>query len=492
MRPLVAASFLLVADFADAFPAQSGWDICNRVYSPTTTGLSNQDQKDGRETKEACIKEISMFWWPADLPAWTAEQYCSETWRHNISEPKLEIPNVKGKNVLITGGDTGLGFATMKALALSGANVSYTSRNCNCEANKYTMQIPEQCGELAALRSTVQATHSYPLKCIQLDLLRADSLVAFVKEAIADYSETGLDILLNNAGLVDDVTTADRIFHVNYVGTFAVTKGLWSLMLETSKKGRDVRILTTSSVERLVLNREATVDALRYIGAGKTYPYTVIQAQQVLERHVADPSTKSIPIGYSFSKLADLMFAYQLQDALEDSPAIKNMAAFSTHPGASYTLMARNLQVGQLTRDQGVLPNLLAISTPLDQLDNSKPRFFGPALNRFDQDHYGALDAKEDTILKQGALFMKYKTKDLDAFTPVDAVSCLQMVGAPAQYTTLRPVEADKAIREKLWLVGEAGIDAYYGDAFKQLNAKWTDLKHPEATSTVVSEPLVV
>jgi len=119
--------------------------------------------------------------------------------------------SLKGKVVLITGGDKGLGFSTAQALYARGATVVITS-------------LSKAKGVLAAgsLGADVKAYH--------LDLGSLKGVRDFAEEYHKDFGEVGLDILINNAGISGndgDFTTVDGyegVFQVNYLGHFLLTE----------------------------------------------------------------------------------------------------------------------------------------------------------------------------------------------------------------------------------------------------------------------------
>lgn len=486
-----------VAEIASAAEMSRTQATCARIMEGSGMGMANQDEEDGRETVEACLKNLHMFWWPQDLPTWTYEQWCALTAQHKTGVEKADspglIPNMLGKTVLITGGDTGLGFATMKALAQSGAEVAYTSRHCDCETNPYSAHWPKQCQELKSLRALVQNAFSSPLKCYELDLLVGESVAGFIQAVRHDYGERGLDVLVNNAGLVDAAPTTGKVFNANLIGTYAVTKGLWNVLLATAQKGRDVRVVATSSVERLVLNAEITQQAFKIMETpGSDYDTALRKAQEYIASAVDDPSVHAIQVGYSFSKLADLLFAERLQDLINKNPDARGITVFTTHPGATHTLMTRNLDVGQMTRDQGCLPNLLAIAQDLDKVNKDYPNFIGPALNRGDMTAFIQLEKGKDDFLKQAQLAVKFGSKLLDDATPVEGMSCGQMVGAPMQYPSLRKVESDVVLQEQLWRIAEQGLKEVYGESWQRVNASWVSLHGLPATTAFSSERVMV
>lgn len=122
--------------------------------------------------------------------------------------------DLSGKTMLVTGGSSGLGLETARALAATGGNVIITGRNLSA-------------GEevLAMLRRTGTGQHAF----IPLDL--TDPLcIANAADAIA-RTYAGLDILVANAGL--SMTPEDRLangfdirFTANYLGHFTLIHGL--------------------------------------------------------------------------------------------------------------------------------------------------------------------------------------------------------------------------------------------------------------------------
>ena len=286
LLPILLLLAIISSTFQEA-ESRSTYEICSRLMTAPGIGLANQDVL-GAESENACLKNLHMFqWWPRELPMWARQQWCSETIKHEVVVNKtFPVSNVKGKRIIVTGGDTGLGFATMKALAQSGADVSYTSRNCDCDSNPYSTQWPQQCEELAQLRTAVAATFNFPLKCYTLDLLDGLSVASFIQAVKVDFKD-GLDVLMNNAGLVD-TRAPGAIFNCNFLGAYAVTKGLWEVLLISATQGRDVRVVMTSSVERLVINQRMATSAYAFFDEpGSSYAAALQKAEDYIKLAVS-------------------------------------------------------------------------------------------------------------------------------------------------------------------------------------------------------------
>merc|ERR1712107_849483 len=118
--------------------------------------------------------------------------------------------------------------------------------------------------------------------------------------------------------------------------------------------------------------------------------------------------------------------------------------------------------VSQMTRDQGAMPNLLAISQPIGDFNDNSTRLIGPVLNKLEMEHYMLNDTHADDALQQASVHMRCQHGELDEPHPVEAMSCLQYVGFPRQYRRLRNVETDKDLRRKAWMIGEMGAQSLY------------------------------
>ncbi|MDL2319065.1 SDR family NAD(P)-dependent oxidoreductase [Eubacteriales bacterium OttesenSCG-928-A19] len=141
-----------------------------------------------------------------------------------------EIPNLTGKTVLVTGGNSGIGYQTTLELAKAGATVVITSRD-----------VAKGKAAIAKMKE------KYPgakVICEQLDLADLSSIRAFVER----YKETigSLNILINNAGVMNipkrELTKDGFEMHMgtNHLGHFALTLGLLPLLRKS--KGRVVAV----------------------------------------------------------------------------------------------------------------------------------------------------------------------------------------------------------------------------------------------------------
>lgn len=204
------------------------------------------------------------------------------------------IPPQTGKTALITGANSGLGFEAAKVLAAKGARTILAVRD------------PAK-GEraAAAIRS---ATPEAALAVLPLDLASLASIRAAAASFLQTYDR--LDMLINNAGVmaIPRRTTADGFemqFGTNHLGHFALTGLLLPLILKTPA----ARIVTVSSGAHVLgrINFEDLHGERRY------QPW----------------------LAYGQSKLANLLFAYELQRRLAaaGSPVISAAA----HPGYAAT-----------------------------------------------------------------------------------------------------------------------------------------------------------
>ncbi len=207
-----------------------------------------------------------------------------------------EVPSQRGRVAVITGANTGLGFDTAKVLAERGATVVLAVRDV--EKGK---QAAARLG--AAADVTVQ----------ELDLSSLES----VRAAAADLHATlpKIDLLINNAGVMypPRQTTRDGFelqFGTNHLGHFALTGLLLDLLLPVEGS----RVVTVASIAHR-------------IRAG--IHFDDLQWENSYDRVAA----------YGQAKLANLMFAYELQRRLAPHGTTASIAA---HPGVARTELMRN------------------------------------------------------------------------------------------------------------------------------------------------------
>ncbi|MEU0499469.1 SDR family NAD(P)-dependent oxidoreductase [Nocardia sp. NPDC005998] len=238
------------------------------------------------------------------------------------------IPDQHGRVAIVTGANTGLGFATARMLAARGAAVVLAVRDV-------------EKGKQAAARITGDVTVQ------PLDLTSLDS----IRSAAADLraAHPRIDLLINNAGVMytPRQTTADGFelqFGTNHLGHFALT----GLLLDRLLPVPGSRVVTVSSTGHRI---RAAIH------------FDDLQWERSYSRAAA----------YGQSKLANLMFTYELQRRLAPHGSTVAVAA---HPGVSNTELTRNSPAAfrlpitwiapllTQTPEMGALPTLRAATDP--------------------------------------------------------------------------------------------------------------------------------
>ncbi len=152
-----------------------------------------------------------------------------------------DIPDQSGRVAVVTGANGGLGLETAEALAGKGAHVVMAVRNQD---------------KAAAAQSRIVATHpTASLELVSLDLGNQDSVKAAVDTIVKAHPQ--IDLLVNNAGLMamPERKTDDGYemqFGVNHLGHWTLTAGLLPSLLRADAAGRDVRVVTVTSVARFM------------------------------------------------------------------------------------------------------------------------------------------------------------------------------------------------------------------------------------------------
>lgn len=140
--------------------------------------------------------------------------------------------DLTGKRAIVTGGASGIGVETVRALASAGAEVTIAVRDLDQGAR--------------AAQDVAGTTGSSTLRVAALDLLDLDSVAAFV----ADW-DGPLDLLVNNAGVMalPQLTLTDRgwetQFATNHLGHFALTVGLHEALAAAAEGARIVSVSST-------------------------------------------------------------------------------------------------------------------------------------------------------------------------------------------------------------------------------------------------------
>jgi protochlorophyllide reductase len=194
------------------------------------------------------------------MPTWTA----------------ADIPDQTGRVAIVTGANSGLGYETTRALARKGAHVVMAARSAERNAaarNRILAEIP-----------------AAALTLMPLDLAGLASVHAFAGAYLARFDR--LDQLYNNAGLMATPhgVTADGFemqFGVNHLGHFALT----GLLIDRLTATPAARVITTTS-------------SAAFYGRMN---FEDLQFEEGYTRYGA----------YGQSKLANALFAFELQRRLE-------------------------------------------------------------------------------------------------------------------------------------------------------------------------------
>lgn len=215
----------------------------------------------------------------------------------------LEGHDLTGKTVFVTGGSSGLGQETARAMAASGAHVILCAR----DQGKLDEAVAAITGEVPGAR----------LDTLVCDLASLESIRAAGAEANERFGK--IDLLINNAGVMacPRMSTADGFemqFGTNHLGHFALTKQLMPLV----EAGEDKRIVNLSSRG----HHFAPVD-------------------------LDDPNFESRDynewVSYGQSKTANILFTVGLEKRFGG----KGIHAYAVHPGGIQTNLGRHLSEEQ-------------------------------------------------------------------------------------------------------------------------------------------------
>jgi NAD(P)-dependent dehydrogenase (short-subunit alcohol dehydrogenase family) len=281
--------------------------------------------------------------------------------QHNQMDWTSEnISDLTGKVIIVTGANSGVGYEAVKQFARKGAQSVLACRNID---------------KAEAARSQILDDNPDALmEIMKLDLASLKSIEQFAEQFKAKHDR--LDVLVNNAGvmMVPYGTTEDgfeKQFGTNHLGHFALT----GLLIDLIEKTDGSRIVNVSSNAHNF--GEMDFDNLMY-AEGKDY---------------------SRQGAYGRSKLANLLFTYELQRRLD--AAGSNTIVVAAHPGLSDTNLANHLidrwylkflrpVFGWMVQSaaMGALPTLRAAV----ELNVSGGEYFGPG---------GAREAKGYPVLVQ-------------------------------------------------------------------------------------------
>jgi len=238
------------------------------------------------------------------------------------------IPDLTGKIAVVTGANSGIGYEMAGALVRKQATVILACRD-------------KDKGE-AAVRQITQEYPQAKAELMQLDLSDLASVRRFADEFTSHYNR--LDILINNAGImaIPFGKTTDGFelqFGTNHLGHFALTGLLLNLILRTSL----ARVITVSSGG----HRFGKID------------FDNLNAEKRYDRGRA----------YAQSKLANLLFTYELQRRFESAGV--DTLAVAAHPGWTATNLQAHWRMVRILNPfiaqqpkMGALPALYAATAP--------------------------------------------------------------------------------------------------------------------------------
>ena len=222
----------------------------------------------------------------------------SEFGFESTADEVLAGHDLNGRTALVTGGYSGLGKETARAMAAKGAHVILAGRDAT---------------KLSAAADEIAEGTGARVDTLVCDLASLDSVRAAAKDAANRFDK--IDLLINNAGVMASPLdrTADGFemqFGTNHVGHFLLT----NLLMPLIERGEAPRIVNLSS-------RGHHIDRL----------------------HFDDPNYDQREYNkweaYGQSKTANILFSVGLEQRLAD----KGIHAYAVHPGGIMTNLGRHM-----------------------------------------------------------------------------------------------------------------------------------------------------
>ncbi|MBX7528531.1 SDR family NAD(P)-dependent oxidoreductase [Qipengyuania vesicularis] len=216
----------------------------------------------------------------------------------STADEVLADKDLSGRTALITGGYSGLGQETARAMAAKGAHVILSGRDAT---------------KLSAAADALAEQTGAKIDTLVCDLASLDSVRKAASEANERFDK--IDLLINNAGVMacDEAKTADGFemqFGTNHIGHFLLT----NLLMPLVEKGERPRIVNLSS-----------------------------RGHHIAPVDFDDPNFENREYekwtSYGQSKTANVLFAVGLEDRL----AGRGIHAYALHPGGIHTNLGRHM-----------------------------------------------------------------------------------------------------------------------------------------------------
>ena len=254
-----------------------------------------------------------------------------------------QLPDLKGKTYVITGGNSGIGFEAAKLLGKAGGNLVLACRSLD-KAEAAKRDLDQQVDGTVAV--------------VQLDLSDLASVRAAAEQIRREH--TAIDGLINNAGIMQTPQRKTKDGFELQVGTNHLGHFLWTSLLIDLVDAALGRVVVVSSIAHKFGSIAELDDLMSETG------YTPSRA-------------------YARSKLANLMFAFELDRRLKANGS--NAICIACHPGYSETKLQSTGPTGLLNAVYKLMNPLLAqppaagaIPTVLAAAGNEARRggYYGP------------------------------------------------------------------------------------------------------------------
>lgn len=222
----------------------------------------------------------------------------------STADEVLADKDLSGRTTLVTGGYSGLGRETARAMAARGAHVILSGRDAT---------------KLSAAADSIAEETGASVDTLVCDLASFKSIREAAKRALSRFDK--IDLLINNAGVMacEEDRTSDGFemqFGTNHLGHFLLT----NLMMPLVEKGDSPRIVNLSS-----------------------------RGHHIAPVDFDDPNFRDRAydkwVSYGQSKTANVLFAVGLEQRLGE----RGIHAYALHPGGIHTNLGRHMSEEDMT-----------------------------------------------------------------------------------------------------------------------------------------------